>query len=1166
VGACLTSDGVTIAISVTIARIAVVACWLAGCIESALVPCGELACPAGQVCTPGGCASPADVTACEGMAEGAACRASTGGIGTCEGGACRIGLCGNGVVDVGEVCDDGNQVSGDGCRGDCKKMEVCGDGELDVGEQCDDGNHNPADGCDNCKLTSWQISLAVGSAIPATSATLADPGAIAVDPSGRIFIADTDNNRVLRVELDGSLTTIAGTGTTGFAGDGGPATSAQLAQPAGVAVDGLGRVFISDGGNARIRVIAIDGTITTLAGTGTPGFGGDGGPAILAQLANPRGVAVDGLGTVFVADTDNNRIRRIGTDGTIATIVGDGNANYFGDGGDASLAEVWGPWGVAIDPIGRLVVADTFDQRVRRIELDNRIFTIAGDGTANYFGDGGPATAAELQFPVGLAFDAQGRLYIADVVNERIRRIEIDGTIATIAGTGDTGFSGDGGAATAAVLANPFGVAIDAQGRIAIADTSNQRVRRVDAAGTISTVAGTGAFGFGGDGNAATSAALAGPFGVAVDTTGRIYIADTFNARIRRIELDGTITTIAGTGQYGFSGDGGPATRAQLAKPDGVAVDASGQVYIADTYNHRIRKVALDGTITTIAGDGNNAYGGDGGPATSASLQNPNGVAIDGSGQVFIADTYNYRIRKIALDGTITTVAGSGPPAAFGGDGGPATSASLSFPYYLAFDHEGRLVFSDTGNNRIRRVDLDGTIHTLVGTGPSGGPGGYNGDGIPATTAMLAGPYGVAVDAQDRVVIGDDVNQRIRRIELDGTISTVAGTGVEGADGDAAAATSAQMFALIGVAVDGQGRVLVADQNNNRIRAIDPTTHVIHTIAGKIDPENAGPAATARLVDPQAIAFSPALTVMASGTSGTLEAIRNGRVIAIAGRYPQADATGALARYRTNAFGTVGGVAIDPATGIIYLSETSANRLHVIMPVDPNNLDTWTITTLANSSGTAGFADGDALSAQFRAPTGLYLDTATSTLYIADTGNHAIRALDLVSRTISTVANASHGLGFGGDGGPATAALLFEPTAITRCGNGDLFIADTGNNRVRRISITNTISTVLGDGVPASSGEGAPARTFPVDRPRGLACDSFGNLFVTSRTAVRLLAASDQGYVDGLGAVMTIYGAPPRVTFPSTVTNCLSGLAVTGATSLRFADACTGLVVELDRM
>ncbi len=1138
-------------------------CCLVGCIDSQLVPCGDLSCPAGNVCTPGGCATPADISACDGAMDGAACHAANGGLGTCEGGACRTGLCGNGVLDVGEACDDGNQMSGDGCRGDCKKIEVCGDGQLDANEQCDDGNHNPADGCDACRLTQWNVSLSVGSAIPATGSSLADPGGIAVDGDGRIFIADSKNNRVLRVELDGSVTTIAGTGSPGFSGDGGPATSAELQLPAGVAVDGLGRVFVADSGNARIRVIAIDGTMSTLAGTGVAEYGGDGGPAILAQLANPQAVTVDGLGRVFVADTDNNRIRRIDIDGTISTVTGDGTANFAGDGLDATLAEVNAPYGLAIDPLGRVVIADTFDQRIRRIELDGTIDTIAGDGTPNYFGDGGPATQAELQFPVGLAFDAAGRLFVADVVNERIRRIDLDGTISTAAGTGDIGYAGDGGAAAAAMFDSPLGVAVDAQGRLVVDDTRNERVRRVDTTGVIATVAGTGGFGLGGDGGAATSAELANPFGVAVDTAGRGYIADTFHHRIRRVELDGTIVTIAGDGISGYAGDGGPATQAELASPDGVAIDAMGRVYIADTYNQRIRRIDVDGTIATVAGDGNQSYGGDNGPATSAELSNPNGVAVDPMGRVVIADTYNHRIRRVELDGTIVTIAGTGQNG-YNGDGIAATSALITFPYDVAVDAQGRVLFGDTASQRVRRVELDGTIATIAGNGSAG----YNGDGIAAIAAELSSPYGVTTDPQGRVLITDGANQRIRRIELDGTIATVAGNGTTGADGDAAAATSAQLAGPIGIAVDAIGRIVIADTNNQRIRRIDPATGVIATVAGKVDPENGGPVAMARLVDPQAIAFasSSGMALAAGGTSGALEAIRNGRVVAVAGRYPQGTATGALARYRTDAFGTIGGVAIDEATGTIYIAETSANRLHAITEVDPANPDTWTIATLANDAGVAGFADGPAASARFIAPSGLYLDAAAHQLYIADTGNHAIRVLDLGAATVTTVVNTSHTLGFIGDGGPAAAAQLYQPTAMVRCANGDLFIADTGNNRVRRVGADGMISTVLGDGVPASSGEGAPARTFPVDGPRGVACDAFGNLFVTSRTAVRLLAASDAGIVDGTGTVQTIYGRPPRSAFPADITSCLSGLAVTGAASLEIADACTGLLVRLDRM
>jgi sugar lactone lactonase YvrE len=668
------------------------------------------------------------------------------------------------------------------------------------------------------------------------------------------------------------------------------------------------------------------------------------------------------------------------------------------------------------------------------------------------------------------------------------------------------------------------------------------------ATGTISTVAGSDPFGdFSGDGGPATAAALNNPTGVAATADGGYLIADASNARVRRVFPDGTITTVAGTGNYAFSGDGGPATAADLREPGGVALDAQGRVYIADTVNARIRMVDTNGIITTVAGTG----------ATNV-LNHPHGVAIDSQGRVVIADTYNHRIRRLDA-GTLTTIAGTG---AFGysGDGGPALSATLSTPYYVAVDSQDRILLSDLSNNRIRRIEVDNTITTMAGNGNAS----FSGDGGPATAAAINQPYKVATDAQDNVYIAEESSQRIRRVSAGGTISTLAGTDTPGNSGDAAAATSAQLAFPLGVAAGPGGVVVIADTNNNRVRRVDPTSGVITTVAGAIDPAGVGPSQSARFDDPQALVVGSSLTLVAAGTSGTLEALAGGKVSVVAGRYPQSAATGALARYRTGAFGNVGGVAIDDAAHLIYITETSANRLHVITEVDPSDPSTWTIAPLANTAGTAGFGDGAAATARFRAPTGLYLDVAAHTLYIADTGNHAIRALDLSGGTVSTTVNASHSLGYGGDGGPASGGLLFEPTALTRCSNGDMFIADTGNNRIRRVT-SGTISTVLGDGVPASSGEGAPARTFPVDGPRGLACDAAGDLFVTSATTVRLLPASDTGIVDGSGPVQTIYGVPPRTMFPASVTACLTGIAVVGPASLQVADACTGLLVQLDR-
>lgn len=329
------------------------------------------------------------------------------------------------------------------------------------------------------------------------------------------------------------------------------------------------------------------------------------------------------------------------------------------------------------------------------------IWTYAGNGTGGFAGDGGPAINAELNYPQGVAVDSAGNVYIADTANDRIRKVAKDGTISTFAGNGLSGFGGDGGPATSAGVGGPVGVAVDSSGNLYISAIGDERVRKVTVDGTISTVAGNGTTGFGGDGGPATSANLFDPSGIAVDDTGNIYIADLWNQRIRKVTIDGVISTVAGNGTAGFSGDGGPATSASLNLPVSVAADTSGNLYIADSANQRIRKVAPDGTISTFAGNGTEGFGGDGSPATSAELNNPYGVAVDANGNVYIANLIGS-IRKVAPNGTISTVAGNG--LGFGGDGGAATSAQLDGSDSVALDSSGNLFIADEVNQRVRLV------------------------------------------------------------------------------------------------------------------------------------------------------------------------------------------------------------------------------------------------------------------------------------------------------------------------------------------------------------------------------------------------------------------------------------------------------------------------------
>jgi uncharacterized protein (TIGR03437 family) len=332
------------------------------------------------------------------------------------------------------------------------------------------------------------------------------------------------------------------------------------------------------------------------------------------------------------------------------------------------------------------------------------ISSVAGTGSSGFTGDGGAANAAQLKFPGGLSFDAAGNMYIADTFNSRIRKVDTGGNISTFAGTGDFGNFGDGNTAAKAGFNRPYGTAVDKAGNIYIADAYNDAIRKVSTSGTVSTVAGNSQRGLGGDGGAATGALVDTPTAVVLDAAGNMYITDTGNNRIRKVDTSGIISTFAGSGAlYVLGDDGGPATSAGLNRPEGIAVDAAGNVYISDTFNHLVRKITPDGTIRNVAGNGNGANQGDGGPATKASLYYPKGLAVDRSGNLFIADWLNSRVRVVTPDGTIWTAAGNGTFGYYG-DGGPATNASLRFPWGLAVDGANNVYIADDENSTIRML------------------------------------------------------------------------------------------------------------------------------------------------------------------------------------------------------------------------------------------------------------------------------------------------------------------------------------------------------------------------------------------------------------------------------------------------------------------------------
>ncbi|MFJ1958589.1 RICIN domain-containing protein [Streptomyces microflavus] len=340
---------------------------------------------------------------------------------------------------------------------------------------------------------------------------------------------------------------------------------------------------------------SFDPEISTVAGTGVAGFKGDSELAVTAQLNRPYGIAVDSTGSLYFSDYNNHRVRKISTDGKISTVAGAG-AGYRGDNGPAVSAQLNCPREVAVDASGSVYITDAANHRVRVITPDGKINTVAGTGTAGSSGDGGPAAKAQLNYPLGVAVDSTGALYISDHGNHRVRKITADGKISTVAGTGVAGFKGDDGPAASAQLSGPYALAVSDADVLYITDGNNHRVRKVAADGTISTVAGKGTAGFSGDGGSATSAQLNLPLGVVVDSAGALYISDYNNHRVRKVTPDGEITTLAGKGTAGFGGDGGPAAAAQLNSPFGLAVDCVDTLYVADHLNHRVRKVTSEKT------------------------------------------------------------------------------------------------------------------------------------------------------------------------------------------------------------------------------------------------------------------------------------------------------------------------------------------------------------------------------------------------------------------------------------------------------------------------------------------------------------------------------------------------------------------------------------------
>ena len=914
---------------------------------------------------------------------------------------------------------------------------------------------------------------------PAIDAELSNPIGVAATADGGFLIADFLNNEVRMVSAAGVITRVAGTGARGNFGDGGPAIDAELNMPAGVAVTADGGFLIVDGGNNVVRKVSAAGVITRVAGNGTPGNSGNGGPATDAQLNNPYGVAVTADGGFLIADYVNNEVRMVSAAGVITRVAGTGIQGNSGDGGPAIDAELNYPTGVAVTADGGFLIADYLNNEVRMVSAAGVITRVAGNGIQGNSGDGGPAIDAELSNPTGVAVTADGGFLIADPSNYEVRIVSAAGVITRVAGNGTPGGSGDGGPATYAQLNYPLGVAVTADGGFLIADSGNNEVRKVVEArltvAVITRVAGTGAAGGSGSGGQATDAQLTFPLGVAVTAEGGFLIADPFNNEVRKVSAAGVITRVAGNGTPGNSGDGSPATDAQLNFPAEVAVTADGGFLIADTDNHEVRKVSAAGVITRVAGTGTPGNSGDGSPATDAQLDNPAGVAVTADGGFLIADAGNSVVRKVSAAGVITRVAGNGA-AGGSGDGGPAIDAQLNYPLGVAVTADGGFLIADRKNHEVRKVSAAGVITRVAGTGTPGN----SGDGSPATDAQLNFPAEVAVTADGGFLIADTDNHEVRKVSAAGVITRVAGNGTPGDSGDDGPATDAQLNRPYGVAVSADGGFLIADSRNNEVRKVEAgvALGVIIRVAGTGTPGNSGdggPARDAQLNSPHGVA------VTLDGGFLIADTVNNEvRMVSAAGVITRVAGTGtpgdsgdggpALDAQLRNPIGVVANI-----TFLGFLIADSGNSVvrQADYPFGPGAIGRVAGTgTRGNSGDELNFPLGVAV-------------TADGGFLIADTYNHVVRKESAVA--LITVVAGTGTPGDSGDGGPAIDAQLNMPAGVAATADGGFLIVDNGNNQVRKVSAAGVITRVAGNGTPGNSGDDGPAADAQLNRPIGVA-------------------------------------------------------------------------------
>lgn len=919
-------------------------------------------------------------------------------------------------------------------------------------------------------------------------------------------------------------------------------------------------------------------SISTFAGSGNYGFAGDGGIAVDAAFRSINQIKRDSTGLMIV-DSQSRVVRHVDGSSVIGTIAGNSSNGNTGDGNLATYATFGATGGVARDTDGNIYISDTNFHRIRRIGTDGKIFHFAGttNGTSGSGGDNGAVSSARFNRPTALAIDNTGnKLYVADSGNNRIRVIDLTTNIITIyAGTGGAGFNADGVIATDASLNNPSGLAIDANGNLFIADRYNHRIRKVDATSKlISTVAGNGSSGFSGDGGAATSAQLNQPIDVEVDGSGNLYIADMTNHRVRRVKSGGNIDTIAGNGTSGFSGDGGSATDAQLSSPASIEVESDCSIYVGDNNNLRVRKLTPSGTSGTTNHN----------PVITSNVGNQTltkGQSVDISLAATDSDGDNVTFSLVGAP-AFATIVNANPSArtatlrlaptsagtfsniqikADDGKGGTATSAAFSITVNEpAPGNQPPTANAGQLPAMAEASSANGASVTLNGSGsdPDGDPLTYswtdNGNVIAtsatATVSLGIGSHSIVLSVSDNkgaktsttaqtVLVKDTTPPTIAGVPAALTRAATSAAGanvtytmptatdlVDGVVQIIADKVSGSLFAVGTTTVkftatDSRGNASMAQFTVTVTPFVSggtPTSYNISTFAGSGNygfSGDGGQAINAAMKQIGAITRDSGGLLFADGLARVVRRIdTQGKISTIAGNSANGNGgDGGQANYAQ--LSTPGGAVTD-ANGNTYVSDSAYHRIRRVATDGKIYHFAGSTTGVSGSIGDNGVA----ASARFNRPTALAVDAQN--LYVVDSGNNRIRAINLETTIVSTVVGTG-GAGFNGDGGTATNTSLNNPTGMILDAAGNIFIADRNNHRIRKVdAATNLVSTIAGNGAPGFAGDSGQGKAAQINTPTDVAVDTSGNVFFIDQANNRVRRVNAAGIIETIAGDGTI--------------------------------------------